>query len=78
MKNNNIEDVLSKISQNDNNGALVGRLLTEVEIDTVSGAGEGNCSGSGYTQSGGSFTQNGGHYTQSGSDQPYDMTCTLN
>ena len=73
MKNNNIEDVLSKINQNDNSGTLVGRLLTEVEIDTVSGAGDGNCTGDGYDQSGGSFDQNGGHYTQDGGT--YDMTC---
>jgi len=71
MKNKNVKDVLLSVSISQNTNKLVGRLLTEREVDYVSG---GNCTGNGYDQSGGgSFTQNGGHYTQSGGS--YDMSC---
>lgn len=56
--------------------ALVGRLLTAVEVDLVSG-GDGYCqttTGGGYSQTTGStYNQKGGTYSQTGGN--YTMSC---
>lgn len=78
MKDNKFEqnDTILNGRLNDGFGSqLVGRLLTAVEVECVSGAGDGDCSGSGYQQeNGSSFTQKGGSYNQDGGT--YNMSCT--
>lgn len=63
-----IHSMLANLKQTvDRQSELVGSLLTEVELDQVTGGGTVHTmSGGSYTQTGGRFTQSTGSYDQSG------------
>lgn len=74
MQLSDLKNMLSQVETDASSASpLVGRLLTEAELDAV-GGGSTYCMGSGHSQSDKSnYKQSGGTYGQTGGS--YEMAC---